>query len=393
MSEATFEHTEQMPLRYLSGPLFERAMRLAHDFHLTAIARDRQGGTPKRERDLLRQSGLLGAFVSVELGGLGASWAEVLDMVRLFARVDGSLAHVFGFQHLMLATLRLFGCSDQWVPRHRETATQHHFWGNALNPRDRSTRIEAHGDHYLLCGTKSFSSGSVDADWLIVSAIDRATDELSVAYLPSGREGIVVAGDWDNMGQRQTDSGTVAFQNVVVQKFELLTNPGPLATPFAALRPLLAQSVLVNVYVGLAEGALGQAKLHRRGGGEPLEPYQLRHGGDLFVTVDAARCLADAAAAELERCYARGPTLTETERGAAAVRVASAKVAATRAALEATSRLFDIAGARATTSALGLDRFWRNARTHTLHDPVDLKLRELGEYLLLEQLPTPSFYS
>lgn len=393
MPESNFPHGEQIPLRYLQGALLEQVSRLAETFEATASARDRQGGTPKRERDLLRKSGLLGAFVATELGGLGASWPEILDMVRLLARVDGSIAHVFGFQHLMLATLRLFGSSDQWRPRHEETVAHAHFWGNALNPRDRTTRIEARGDHYLLSGTKSFSSGSVDADWLVVSAIDSATEKLVVAFLPSDRQGLRVAGDWDNMGQRQTDSGTVAFHEVVVHQHELLTDPGPLATPFAALRPLLAQSILVNVYLGLAEGALAQAKRYRRDPGAALEPYQLRRGGELFVAIDAARELADSAAARLHGCLEREAALTEAERGSAAVRVASAKVASTRAALDVTSQLFDIAGARATTTALNLDRFWRNARTHTLHDPADLRLRELGEFSLLGKLPTPSFYS
>ena len=49
--------------------------------------------------------------------------------------------------------------------------------------------------------------------------------------------------------------------------------------------------------------------------------------------------------------------------------------------------------ARATTRRAGFDRFWRNLRTHTLHDPVDYKLRELGEYALHDVVPTPSFYS
>ena len=48
---------------------------------------------------------------------------------------------------------------------------------------------------------------------------------------------------------------------------------------------------------------------------------------------------------------------------------------------------------RATHGGLRLDRHWRNLRTHTLHDPVAYKLREIGEWALKQQFPVPSFYS
>ena len=58
-----------------------------------------------------------------------------------------------------------------------------------------------------------------------------------------------------------------------------------------------------------------------------------------------------------------------------------------------TSRIFEVTGARSTTAALRLDRFWRNLRVHTLHDPVDYKVRELGDWALNGRYPKPSFYS
>jgi len=73
--------------------------------------------------------------------------------------------------------------------------------------------------------------------------------------------------------------------------------------------------------------------------------------------------------------------------------IATAKVAATRTGLDLTSSLFEVTGARATHAALRLDRHWRNLRTQTLHDPVDYKLHELGDWALNKTLPTPSFYS
>jgi alkylation response protein AidB-like acyl-CoA dehydrogenase len=379
------------------------AETLARDFAATAAERDRRGGTPKQERDALRASGLLGAILPTELGGLGASWTTTLRTVRTIARVDGSVAHVFGFQHLLLATVRLFGTRAQFEHLARATTQGRWFWGNALNPLDPRATIEKRGGERILRGEKSFSSGSHDADVLVISATDAATGKLVVAAIPGNRAGIEARDDWDNMGQRQTDSGSVAFHDVRVQESEVLADPGPLGSTFATLRPLIAQLTLSNVFLGIAEGALAAARgaTRERGrawfasGVERVEddPYVLATFGDLFAETESGRHVSNAAAEALDHAWARGDALTTDERGQVAVAIAAAKVTTTRAGLEVTNRLFDATGARATTARLGLDRFWRNLRTHTLHDPVDYKRRDLGRWYLTDAWPAPSFYS
>jgi alkylation response protein AidB-like acyl-CoA dehydrogenase len=201
------------------------------------------------------------------------------------------------------------------------------------------------------------------------------------------------------MGQRQTDSGTVSFENVAVRDDELLISPGPLGSPFAALRPCLAQLVLVAIYAGIARGALDEAVAYVRGlpaeGAARIgsDPFVLHTAGELFAQVAAAESLLERAVHSFQRGWTHGDHITPRERGAIAIDVAAAKVASARAALDVGSRIFDIMGARATTARAGLDRFWRNARTHTLHDPLDHKLKELGDFALNGAYPTPSFYS
>jgi len=95
----------------------------------------------------------------------------------------------------------------------------------------------------------------------------------------------------------------------------------------------------------------------------------------------------------LDLAWDKGPALSEHERGQLAIAIATAKVAATRSGLELCSRLFEVTGARATHASLRLDRHWRNLRTQSLHDPVDYKLHELGDWALNQSLPTPTFYS
>ncbi|MBS1248343.1 MAG: monooxygenase [Proteobacteria bacterium] len=373
---------------------------LVADFAATGAERDQVGGTAKRERDLIRQSGLLRLSVPQQLGGLGANWVETLSAVRRLAMVDSSLAHLFAFHHLMLATLQFFGSPEQAEALLRSTVRDNWFWGNAMNPLDPRTRLSRTATGYRLDGDKSFCSGASDSDRLIVSAIDSETETLRILAIPTSRRGIVIHDDWDNMGQRQTDSGTVTFTDVFVAEDEILRDPGPMGSPYASLRPSLAQLVLTNIYLGLADGALEQARSYLHGLPQPaLErigeaPYVLRNFGDLWVEVAGARALADQALHAFQYGWEAGRDgVTAELRGEIAVAIAAAKVASSRASLNVGSRIFDVMGARATTARNRFDRYWRNARTHTLHDPLDYKLRELGNWAFKGQFPSPSFYS
>jgi len=79
-------------------------------------------------------------------------------------------------------------------------------------------------------------------------------------------------------------------------------------------------------------------------------------------------------------------TVSERERGEVAEWVASTKIVTTDTALRVTAGVFEVTGSRATGRKVGLDRFWRDVRTHTLHDPVAYKNREVGEYVLLDKV-------
>lgn len=391
------------PHSVLPSPL-QTAKLLAAEFALTAVERDERGGTPKAERDALRQSGLLALSIPTQYGGLGARWSDTLGIVREFAKVDSSIAHVFGFHHLMLATVRLFSRPDQWQPWFEQTARKNWFWGNALNPLDTRTVVKDFGGWREFSGKKSFCSGASDSEMLIASAVDEtAGGKLLIAAIPSGRSGITLHNDWNNIGQRQTDSGSASFERVRVEESELLLDPGPLSTPFACLRPLIAQLTFTHMFLGIAEGAFEEARTYtltetrswHKSSAEDVrqDPYVLHHYGEFWVALEGVRLLVERAAELLDNAWAKGPNLSENERGQLAIAIATAKVAATREGLALCSRLFEVTGARSTHASLRLDRHWRNLRTQTLHDPVDYKLHELGDWALNQSLPIPTFYS
>ncbi len=378
------------------------AERLAADFVQTAIERDRKGGNAKRERDLLRQSGLLNLIIPEEFGGLGADWPEMLGIVRLFSRVDSSLAHLFGFQHLILATVELFCSAAQRETEFEGTVRHRWFWGNALNPLDLATSAQFIDGRYMISGRKGFCSGATDSDRLLVSGWEAGQSRLIVGTIPSDRAGLRIHQDWDNFGQRQTDSGTVEFFDVELAQDEVLRSPGPLGSVRASLRPCIAQLILANIYLGLGEGALAEARNYTLAQtrawisadvGSPAEdPYILANYGNMSLELQAAKLAADRAAETLQRAWESGESITENVRGRCALDIAAAKVLTTRAGLDVCNRMFEVMGSRATAGAARLDRFWRNVRTHTLHDPVDYRLKEVGRWLLTGQPPYPYSY-
>jgi alkylation response protein AidB-like acyl-CoA dehydrogenase len=376
---------------------------LAHALQETAIARDQHGGHARDERELIRDSGLLHLTIPRDFGGLGHPYALFFQGLRRLAQVDSALAHVYAFHHLQVATVLLYGKPEQHAHFLRPTVEKRLFWGNALNPNDKRTLATEEAGGWRIHGPKSYCSGSVGSDMLTFSAWHEPSQALLIAALSSRSPGLGIRSDWDAFGQKQTDSGTVDFNQVRVQPHEVLVRPGTVLSPRATLRSQIAQLILVNLYVGIAQGALAQGLRYTRESSRPFfasgvaravdDPYVQHRYGELSVLVRPAEVLADIAAQEIDQALARGDALTAADRGEVAIAVAQAKAVAHRAAIEVSTQVFELTGAGSTTARLGLDRFWRNARVHTLHDPLDYKLRDLGRHALLGRHPEPTSYS
>lgn len=392
------------------GALTDAVEKTAAALALTATERDRSGGTAWTERQALRDSGLLKLSVPSAFGGPETPWPTIYKLIRRFAEVDSSLAHLFGFQHLQVASVVLFGNPEQKSLYLGKTVSENWFWGNATNGLDtRATltlRESENGkdSYYELNGIKSFCSGATGSDMLNITA-PRSADPADRVFLsiPTSRTGVKVLDDWDNLGQRQTDSGSVAFDKVRVEQDEILGPPGTSGTPRATLRTLVSQLILIEIYIGNAQGALLNAWKYTHEQGRPWftsgldraidDPFTQQHYGDLWIALRGAIALAEAAALQLQAAWDKGDELTAKERGQLAVTIYETKIAAARAALDITSKIFEVMGARATAAKYGFDRFWRNVRVHTLHDSLDYKLKDIGQWVLTGEVPVPSIYS
>ena len=369
----------------------------------TAAERDRAGGHAAEQKELLRQNGLLLLVVPKEYGGIGAAWSETLAIVRRIACVDSAMAHLLAFQTLQLSGVLSYGSDEQRALYLRETVALNHWWGNSANPADPRLIATEQDGGLILQGIKGFCSGTLGSHRLLTTALHQPSGKILIAVLPTARKGITIHDDWDPIGQRQTDSTSVSYEQVRLEWSEVLFRPDGVATPFLTLRGVVAQLILVNLYLGMAEGAFEQARDYTLNQGRPWfaagvqraadDPYVIHRYAEMHLQIRAARALADEAGVELDKVWRIGPQLVAEQRGRAALAVAEAKVLAHRAALAVGQDVFDVCGARATKATLGLDRFWRNARTHTLHDPIDYKLRDVGRYALEHLLPEPTLYS
>ncbi|KVD49715.1 acyl-CoA dehydrogenase [Burkholderia sp. MSMB1072] len=387
-------------------PAVDRAAlaRAIDALRASAAERDRAGGHAAQEKQWLADAGLLTLAVPRAFGGQEAAWPAIYDVIRQVARVDSALAHLVGFQCLQVVSVDVWGSAAQRERYLRGTVDERWWWGNAVNPLDTRLVATATADGgYRLDGVKGFCSGTRGSQRMTVSAHDPATGRTVFGVVPTDRVGITVNEDWDPIGQRQTDSGSVRFDGVALAADEVLHRSETPPTPRATLRTLVSQLVLTNLFVGLAEGALAEARDYVRRHGRPWihsgveraedDPYTLQRFGDMRVRAIAAAALADRAAGTLQHAWARQDALTADERAEVALAVSEAKIVAQRAALDNGEALFDACGARATAASLGLDRFWRNARTHTLHDPLDYRLRDVGRFALTAELPPASLYT
>ncbi|NGZ87296.1 acyl-CoA dehydrogenase family protein [Duganella aceris] len=379
------------------------AAELARRLAATANERDQAGGHAAREREWIRESGLLALSIPEEFGGQGADWPTVYQVIRTLARADSALAHVFGFHHLQLAGIQLYGSPQQQRRFLTQTVEQNLFWGNALNPLDKRTTATDADDGFQLDGVKSFSSGSVGSDWLTISAWHAETQSALIGVLPTRQHGVTVQADWDAFGQRQTDSGNVHFDQVALPSTQVLQAPGHTPTAQATLRSQVAQLIMANLYLGIGEGAFEAARDYIANEARPwfasgvasagADPLVQHRFGKLWLKLRPAVVLADHAAQQLERLFRLGADVSARQRGELAVAVAEAKVLAHTAGVDISNEMFELTGARSTSAKFGYDRFWRNVRVHTLHDPVDYKIRDLGRYALDGALPEPTAYS
>ncbi|NTJ67737.1 SfnB family sulfur acquisition oxidoreductase [Agrobacterium rhizogenes] len=386
--EATVLETEQQALAV--------AQALAERFAATASERDSERLLPFAEMDALAQSGLLAITVPEEYGGLDVSNTTLAEITAILAEADGSIGQIPQNHFYILEALRVDGSEDQKRYFFGRALAGDRF-GNALSERGTktvghyNTRITRDGPGYRINGRKFYSTGVLFADWITVFALDEA-DKLVMAFVPKGTEGVEIIDDWDGFGQRTTGSGTTALNNVYVNADHVVLHHKGFERPTTI--GSVGQIIHAGVDLGIARAAFAETLNFVKTRSRPWMDSGVERASDDPLTIAKVGQIAirlEAAAATVERAGrkvdAAQVETTENRVVEATLAVAAAKVLTTEIAIEATNILFELAGTASVKLDLNLDRHWRNARTHTLHDPVRWKYHVVGNYHLNDVIP------
>ncbi|MBP8099733.1 MAG: SfnB family sulfur acquisition oxidoreductase [Acinetobacter sp.] len=371
------------------------AHALAEQFKSNAIQRDAQRILPFQEIEAYSQSGLWAITVPKQYGGAEVSSLTVAKIIALMSGVDGSIGQIPQNHFYALEVLRNTGTEQQKQKLYAEVLKGARF-GNALaefktkNATQKQTAITPTEHGFVVNGEKFYCTGSLFAHRIPTLVKDHENREF-LAFITRESEGLELIDDWSGFGQRTTGSGTVKFNNVRVAAEDII----PFDTAFsqATLVGPFAQIMHAAIETGIARAAFEET-LHRVRQARPwidsgvdqatADPLILFELGRIVADVRASEVLLKQAARSID---AAKPQPTALNIAKASLDVAKVRAHSTETALKASSKLIELAGSRGSQREDGLDRFWRNARVHTLHDASRWKYYFIANHLLNGVLP------
>ncbi len=368
------------------------AHELATEFAKGDSERDQTRRLPAEEVEKFSQSGLWGITVPKEYGGAFVSNATLAEVITIISEADSSLGQIPQNHLYMVEAIRLDGTHQQ-KEFFFDLVLQGKRFGNAFSEigtksvTDIQTKLQPDNSDYVLNGRKYYSAGALLAHWVPVIA-SNPEGKTVVAFVERDAEGLTLLDDWTSFGQRTTASGTTIIENVKVKAEHVI--PHYLAFERATPMGAIAQIIQAAVDVGIAKAAVRDTIYFVRNHTRPWvdsnlekgyeDPLTLYNFGNVQIQVHAAEALLRRAGEFID--IANASDLEEAKVVEASIAVAEAKALATEASILATNKLFELAGTKSTLEQFNYNRHWRNARAHTLHDPVRWKYYAVGNYFL-----------
>lgn len=373
------------------------AKTLAVEFAKEASQRDYQRQLPLREVQQYSASGLWGITIPKQFGGAGVSYKTLAEVVKIISSADSSLGQIAQNHWAFLEHIRLDASLEQQDFFFAQVLKGKRF-GNAFSEKgsktvaDLTTKIEFKDGHAVINGQKFFATGALLAHWIPVVAVSEEGKPFA-ALVPQHTPGLTIVNDWSGFGQRTTVSGSVHLNNVQVDLKYIVPIHQAFERPTAA--GAISQFIQSAIDAGIARGAIDETIAYVRAHARPWidsgleqasqDPYTIANIGELKIKLRAAEAVLALAGEAIDHALLNPTEETVSE---ATLITAESKVLTTEIALLAANKLFELSGTRSTLSELNLDRHWRNARTHTLHDPVRWKLNIVGNYYL-NDVPPP----
>jgi SfnB family sulfur acquisition oxidoreductase len=367
------------------------ARELAAEFAAYAAARDLNRELPHEQVAEFYRSGLGGVIIPREYGGTGVSAATIAEIFATISAADPSLGQIPQNHTAFLELLRYSGDEPQ-KRKFFALALQGASFGNALAERhgkttkDISTKLTRRGEDYVLNGHKFYATGALFSTFVPIGAVDD-DGRIYRVVVPRNAPGLTIIDDWNGMGQRTTASGTVTLENVFIPADHVIQVHQFAASP--NLYGATSQIIQAAIDLGIARAAIAETIAFVKTRARPWmdsgkdtaaeDPFIISQIGKLEISLHAAEAMLERAGETIDASRLALDAAAQTK---SSIAVAEAKVLTTEIAIEATNKLFELGGTRSAMADLNLDRHWRNARTHTLHDPVRWKFYAVGNYHL-----------
>ena len=351
------------------------ADRLTARFASRAAEHDRLGKFPADDFADIRESGLLGLMVPERLGGMGAGFAEYVEVAMRLSAGNGATALIYNMHSSIIGALahasdemaHMLGADDSFFETRDlvcKQAAAGAFYAVAMSERGAGSRLskitttyKRSGDEYVISGSKAFVSGAGHADAYLVAARSTTAEspEISHFLIPSGN-GIEVVETWDSMGMRATGSHDVNF-DVCVPLSALLGGVEGLTVPLAQIMPQWLVASYSAVYVGVAQSAIDAAVAH-------VIERNLHTLGAIRARIGRA----DAAVASAREVLRTAARLIDEDPGTRTTNtwIYRAKLSAGQVAHDVASSMLEVAGTSATRKGSALERIFRDARCGAL---------------------------
>jgi acyl-CoA dehydrogenase len=262
-----------IPVNLASGSLADRALRVASVAKAYADCVDQKGSFPEEAVNAMKAERLLSIQIPAELGGEGASTAEIAELCSIIAQSCASSAMIFAMHHIKLSSLVEHGVKSDW---HRDfmrrVVGDQLLLGSATteggiggNLRNSICAIEVEGDICRLTKDATVISYGARADAILITSRAHkdavSTDQVMTVFLKD-QYSLVKTQEWDTLGMRGTCSEGFLFtgEAPAVQIF-----PKPFAE--IAAQSMLANSHILwsGVWYGIAVDAVARAQAFVRG--------------------------------------------------------------------------------------------------------------------------------
>lgn len=380
-------------------PIFAR---IAED----SLRREQTRELPFEPVRWLREASFGAVRIPMQYGGSGATLPQLFRLLTELGEADSNLPQLLR-AHFAFVEGRLMHpdgyAQEFWFPKVVEGI----LLGAAMSERTEATggtaTLTREGEHWILDGTKYYCTGTIFADWIAARALD-GEDRVSIAF-PANLEGVIREDDWDGFGQRLTGSGTTKFNRVHISDEYILRRFSQGDERFDSYIKAFYQLVLLATLAGIGRATLRDAIAFVRGRtrafGIPgkssprTDPLVQRVIGRIASLSFAADSIVESAAGALQEAYQARleSNADESIYIGAEIDAFQAQQMVINFVLEATTLLFEVGGASATSVTRSLDRHWRNARTVASHNPAIHRERAIGDYYLNGEKPDGAWRS